>query len=161
MNPLNIRPGYIKHEILQLLAKNEYVSIPGILKAFKVKLKGQTTKSVEEGHMTEMELVGHVFRRKDGTWSITVDGMALSKELDKQLEVLRAAATLPKVPGNLVSKVSGLYNGAELRRTCLRPGAYDAFDKPSLMGDKLVPRSGSYAGVVELGDVMRDLSDVE
>jgi hypothetical protein len=26
------------------------------------------------------------------------------------------------------------YMGPELRRTCLRPGAYDAFELPSLMG---------------------------
>jgi hypothetical protein len=28
------------------------------------------------------------------------------------------------------------YDGKELRRTCLRPGAYDAFEQPSLMAGK-------------------------
>ena len=31
----------------------------------------------------------------------------------------------------------GLYDGKELRRTCLRPGAYDAFEMPSRMADGL------------------------
>lgn len=32
------------------------------------------------------------------------------------------------------------YKGLELRRTCMRPGAYDAFEKPSLMGSRRVYR---------------------
>jgi len=32
------------------------------------------------------------------------------------------------------------YQGHELRRTCMRPGAYDAFEMPSLMGSKRVYR---------------------
>lgn len=32
--------------------------------------------------------------------------------------------------------VSGTYDGKELRRTCLRVGAYDAFELPSLIGNE-------------------------
>lgn len=34
------------------------------------------------------------------------------------------------------------YTGAELKQTCMRPGAYDAFDKPSLISGKRVYRKG-------------------
>lgn len=34
------------------------------------------------------------------------------------------------------------YQGHELKRTCMRPGAYDAFDKPSLISGKRVYRKG-------------------
>lgn len=36
----------------------------------------------------------------------------------------------------------GTYDGRELTRIFLRPGAYDAYDKPSLMGTKLYPHMG-------------------
>jgi hypothetical protein len=36
----------------------------------------------------------------------------------------------------------GTYDGRELTRTCLRPGAYDAYNKPSLIGDKRLPHMG-------------------
>lgn len=35
-----------------------------------------------------------------------------------------------------------VYRGNELKQTCMRPGAYDAFDKPSLISGKRVYRKG-------------------
>lgn len=40
------------------------------------------------------------------------------------------------------STTTGPYDGRELTRTCLRPGAYDAYDKPSLFGSNLKPHKG-------------------
>lgn len=40
------------------------------------------------------------------------------------------------------STATGTYDGKELTRTCLRPGAYDAYDKPSLLGTKRQPHKG-------------------
>jgi len=37
-------------------------------------------------------------------------------------------------------EVDDTYKGHELRRTCMRPGAYDAFEMPSLMGGRRVYR---------------------
>lgn len=34
----------------------------------------------------------------------------------------------------------GTYDGRELGRTCVRPGAYDAYELPSLIGSKRVSR---------------------
>lgn len=34
----------------------------------------------------------------------------------------------------------GIYDGKELGRTCVRPGAYDAYELPSLMGGKRIER---------------------
>lgn len=35
---------------------------------------------------------------------------------------------------------SGTYDGKELGRTCVRPGAYDAYELPSLIGGKRIKR---------------------
>ena len=48
-----------------------------------------------------------------------------------------------KTPSQQIDKLSGVYNGAELRPFDGRPGAMDAFSKPSLVGDKLVKHSHS------------------
>ena len=49
--------------------------------------------------------------------------------------------TVPEVPiQNSTSR--GIYDGKDLTRTCLRPGAYDAYDKPSLFGSNLKPHKG-------------------
>ena len=49
--------------------------------------------------------------------------------------------TPPDAPfRNSISR--GIYDGKELTRTCPRPGAYDAYDKPSLFGNKLKPHKG-------------------
>ncbi len=40
------------------------------------------------------------------------------------------------VPHKLHQPAFEPYRGTELRRTCVRPGAYDAFDKPSLNNQK-------------------------
>lgn len=42
-------------------------------------------------------------------------------------------------PPQLINKMDGKYDGAELRPYEGRPGAMDAFTKPSLVGDKLMP----------------------
>jgi len=39
-----------------------------------------------------------------------------------------------KAPSQQINKMAGLYDGAELRPFDGRPGAMDAFDKPSLVG---------------------------
>lgn len=44
-----------------------------------------------------------------------------------------------QTPANLFRVAEGSYAGAELGRTCLRPGAYDFLDKPSEINGVLTP----------------------
>jgi hypothetical protein len=48
----------------------------------------------------------------------------------------------PAEPPVRNSTAQGTYDGKELTRTCLRPGAYDAYDKPSLLGNQRQPHKG-------------------
>lgn len=57
-------------------------------------------------------------------------------------------------PSTLVNKMSGKYDGAELRQYCGRPGAMDAFSKPSRIGDNFIehrPPMGISSSVVSSG----------
>ena len=45
---------------------------------------------------------------------------------------------LKKAPAPRLNKMAGQYDGAELRPYNGRPGAMDAFDKPSLVNGQLV-----------------------
>lgn len=47
-------------------------------------------------------------------------------------EVVAAEVEADIVPHRLYQPVFTPYDGPELRRTCVRPGAYDAYDIPSL-----------------------------
>ncbi len=41
-------------------------------------------------------------------------------------------------PSQLINKMVGKYDGAELRPYCGRPGAMDAFSKPSRVGNNFI-----------------------
>jgi hypothetical protein len=70
-----------------------------------------------------------------------IDGLiVLSPAGTKRLRMINQEQAGPQqiVGKRLISTgtVTGTYDGKELRRTCLRPGAYDAFELPSLFGGK-------------------------
>lgn len=77
--------------------------------------------------------------RRAGLVRITIDGLVvLAPAGSKRLRLINEAqgGPLQFAGKRLISTgtVSGAYDGKELRRTCLRPGAYDAFEQPSLIG---------------------------
>lgn len=45
-----------------------------------------------------------------------------------------------EIVGPRTYRSTGTYEGKELGRNCVRPGAYDAYELPSLMGGKRVER---------------------
>ena len=68
-----------------------------------------------------------------------IDGLiVLSPSGTKRLRQINEAQAGPvQFAGKRVistGTVTGAYDGKELRRTCLRAGAYDAFELPSLIG---------------------------
>jgi hypothetical protein len=77
--------------------------------------------------------------RRAGLVRVNIDGlMVLAPSGSKRLRQINEAQAGPlQFAGKrLISTgtVTGTYTGAELRRTCLRAGAYDAFELPSLIG---------------------------
>lgn len=87
-------------------------------------------------YLTEMEqhgLVISVEERGDITWHITNHGRAA-------IEGHKFKPTKDRI-ANGTSK--GLYNGAELKQTCLRPGAYDFMACPSMIQGQLKPYHGA------------------
>jgi hypothetical protein len=89
--------------------------------------------------VTKMANVGLVKRNEDGLYEITADGrrelFRANRERDNFSE---PAGKRTMVAGT----TSGAYDGHDLGRTCLRPGAYDAYEKPSLIGSRRVQPRG-------------------
>ena len=82
-----------------------------------------------ERYLNEMQSAGYVVEIQDN-WHITHSGLAAlrQKAAKKSYERISAGTT------------EGTYDGAELRNTCMRPGAYDFLACPSRMGDDFVYR---------------------
>lgn len=68
---------------------------------------------------------------------ITLRGRALLKE------VTEAARPHGEIAGARTHQGAGIYDGRELGRTCVRPGAYDAYKLPSLIGSQRVTRGAA------------------
>lgn len=68
----------------------------------------------------------------DGQLAITFIGVRRLREANMASNGLGVVAKRTISAGTTTTP----YMGEELRRTCLRPGAYDAFELPSLIGDQ-------------------------
>jgi hypothetical protein len=75
--------------------------------------------------MAQAGLVVVISQHGEDLWHITEHGR-------KELEAPKLASTRKIVAGT----TQGFYDGKELTRTCMRPGAYDFLQYPSLMGDE-------------------------
>lgn len=82
---------------------------------------------------------GYLLVNKDGNIRISAHGGRI-------LRVIADArrAGLPVASKRIVDR-KGNYQGEELQRTCVRPGAYDAYDKPSIISGKVVYPRGARA----------------
>jgi len=74
--------------------------------------------------------VGLIKALPDNQVMLTLAGSRKLRKINEENSALQVAGK--RLVG--VGTTSEAYEGKELRRTCLRPGAYDAFEKPSLMG---------------------------
>lgn len=91
----------------------------------------------KEDYLDRLERSGMVFYDvKNNKYFITGGGVAAIEEADAPPEeFIPQKATGVTVPKFLPAS-HGNYTGRELQRTVTRPGAYDAFSKPSLIGSK-------------------------
>jgi hypothetical protein len=98
----------------------------------------QTRDSVVGGDDYTKEVLANLIRAGlvkpwDSMLSLTVKGSRTLRKVNEEQDG----------PTQIVGKrtistgtVTGTYDGKELRRTCLRCGAYDAFELPSLIGEE-------------------------
>ncbi len=80
---------------------------------------------------------GSIQTTTDKLLAITPAGRRRLERCNREHTATDAPVALPRQVNRFAG---GSYTGAELRRTCMRPGAYDAFAKPSLMGERRVYR---------------------
>ena len=82
-----------------------------------------------ERYLNELQAGGYVVEIQEN-WHITHSGLAALREkvARKSYERISAGTT------------TGTYDGAELRNTCMRPGAYDFLAWPSRFGDNFMYR---------------------
>lgn len=93
---------------------------------------------IESGDAEGSKALGELLRAKC-IKSLPDDTLALTWVGAKRLrEVNNAKNNLGVVGKRTIGNgtTTEPYTGRELRRTCLRPGAYDAFELPSLMGNE-------------------------
>lgn len=82
----------------------------------------------------DLEMLGYVDLSDEGKIRLTDKGVI-------EYNYLELKKNIPKVvPYKLVAPMSGVYNGHELRLHSMRPGAYDAYNLPSLINGKRVER---------------------
>lgn len=89
--------------------------------------------------VTKLMVAGYVKRNDDGLTEITVDGRRALKLANSNEDKFSEPAGVRAIGAGTTKEA---YQGLELGRTCLRPGAYDAYEKPSLIGSQRIqPRA--------------------
>ena len=84
-----------------------------------------------ERYLAELQASGHVVEIGED-WHLTHAGYSV---INEDLVVRRKKPMLDKI---CAGTTEGLYDGAELRQTCMRPNAYQFLQYPSRMGDNFV-----------------------
>lgn len=130
-----VRAGWLKHRILAHLKKHGGQLSRDLKGLFKVETVDLDLSQFEKKHL-EILMLGGFLTKEGHRWVITADGLLEVNKLDHRLETGPPRAA----PRTFDFRGLGLYDGKELKRNCLRPGAYDAFDKPSLYQKKAVFR---------------------
>ncbi len=89
----------------------------------------------EQEHLEYLKSHELVHKNVEGLWALTETGMNLI-----QPYVLKDGTQL--TPARTIPIPRETYGGAELGKTCLRPGAYDAYSLPSVFGNQIrTPRN--------------------
>lgn len=101
-----------------------------------IKTNARLSVTVERVRQVMQELLRAKLVRSVGSdcWSVTELGLHVNLRMGdafKNLKIEGSAA--PRSQANRVD-----YDGKELGRTCYRPGAYDAYDLPSIIGPQRV-----------------------
>lgn len=126
---MKIVPGTIKHGVLRALA-DKPLSIKGLDAALIAQHRKFRPGVVESRYAPEMAGAGLIETSEDGMVSITIDGLAELRALDLRKD---GPAPESRVPARTTNIMSGLYDGAELRRNVgIEAARFEAFELPSI-----------------------------
>lgn len=125
---LRIRQGELRHRVLESLDTLGPQDASKLFRSAKAKSGNCNLATFSSVRLTLMEQVDLIKKVSATEWGITPFG---KKELSAFIPLKVPQG--PVVRNNLFQP-SSTYNGRELGQTCLRPGAYDAFALPSLIG---------------------------
>jgi hypothetical protein len=122
-----VKKNSLQHKILACLAFN------GTMAASQIKASistGDSVAKVEDALHNQLLHAGLVMRH-EMTWTLTNAGLDIKIMLGglDDVKPLRRG-TVQARQNDLFAR--GNYDGAELKDTCMRRGAYDAFNMPSL-----------------------------
>lgn len=135
-----IRVGSVAHRVLALLATNGEMTTESMKKCGA--LAGKGLVEIENALFQELFPAGLIFLGiDDKIWSLTNKGLDAKIELGNTDKLYRMPRkTVMSQQNNLFER--GSYGGEELRDTCLRRGAYDAYQLPSRSNSSFTYRKG-------------------
>ena len=124
-----IRVGSVAHRVLALLATNGDMTTDSMKKCGA--LAGKSLVDIENALFQELFPAGLIFLGiDDKIWSLTNKGLDAKIELgNTENKYKMPRKTVEAQQNNMFAR--GTYLGEELRDTCLRRGAYDAYVLPS------------------------------
>jgi hypothetical protein len=138
-----IRVGSVAHRVLALLATNGEMTTESMKKCGA--LAGKSLVDIENALFQELFPAGLIFLGTDDKiWSLSSKGLDAKIELGNTDKLYRMPRkTVLAQQNNLFAR--GNYGGEELRDTCLRRGAYDAYELPSRSHNSFTYRKGVQA----------------
>lgn len=128
-----IKPQSVAHKVLGLL-----VGADGYISCSAIRFKVAPSKRVSDIRELTIKLqgLGLVINDREDRSCITNAGITAYTELG----ILSSVPAKPR--GGKAKRAEiyerPIYDAAELGRTCMRPGAYDAYMLPSVLGGKRV-----------------------
>ena len=124
-----IRVGSTAHRVLSVLASEGNMSPPMIKRTGII--AGKTLLEIENAIVYELLPKGLVVAIADIFYGLTQKGLDMKIELGGVDRLFKAPRkTVMSQQNDLFAR--GTYEGMELRSTCMRRGAYDAYNLPSL-----------------------------
>lgn len=124
-----IRVGGTAHRVLSILASKGNMS-PAMIKKTGI-IAGKSIVDIDNAIVYELVPKGMVIMVSGLFYSLTQKGLDTKIELGSLDKLFKAPRkTVMSQQDDLFAR--GTYDGAELRSTCMRRGAYDAYNLPSL-----------------------------
>lgn len=132
-----VKVGSTAHRILSVLSSKGNMSAPMIKKTGII--AGKTLIEIENVMVYELLPKGLIMAVNEIFYGLTQKGLDLKIELGSLDKLFKAPRkTVLAQQNDLFAR--GNYNGEDLRSTCMRQGAYDAYNLPSRTASGLTYR---------------------
>lgn len=139
--PEDIKRGSLSHRILMTLSTYGALVPTAIRRAGDLSIADSDLKFAKLPGLAGIGLVRECTEdHQRGAWEITEAGVGIRIKLGDIASLVKSRHSKAK-KAEIYTRP--LYVPHELGRTCMRPGAYDAFKLPSRMADGLYYRDGS------------------